>query len=290
MAVVAAGEWTANPLQLIPLAIIAIAYARRAHTLRRRGRPVAHLRQASFYAGIAVVMLAVASPIDTLGEQRLFWVHMTQHLLLGDIAPLLIVLGVDGQLLRPLLAIPLIQRLRVFAHPLVALPLWAASLYLWHVPALYQAALAHDLVHALQHESFLAFGALMWAAVVEPLPGPEWFGSAWKAAYVLAVRTAGAALGSVLIWSGSAFYPHYAAGERLERISPSTDQTIGGALMFVEGSIVTLIVFAWLFVRWTREAELRQTLLDRGYGQREAARAARYGRRAISRSGEGATG
>ena len=99
---------------------------------------------------------------------------------------------------------------------------------------------------------------------------------------MLAVRTAGAILGSILIWSGDVLYPRYAAGERLEGVSPHTDQTIGGALMFVEGSIVTLVVFAWLFVRWTREAELRQALLDRGYDSRAAARAARYGRRAIA--------
>src|SRR5439155_5846628 len=192
---------------------------------------------------------------------------MAQHLLLGDIAPLLIVLGLDGRTLRPVLAFRPVRSLRVLAHPLVALPLWAVNLCAWHVPALYGAALHRDLVHALEHGLFFTCGALMWAAVVEPLPGPRWFGTAWKAAYVLAVRTVGAALASVFIWAGHPIYRYYTLN----------DQTIAGALMFTEGAIVTLVAFAWLFLRWTREAELRQSLLDAGHHPIRADRAGRYG-------------
>jgi putative membrane protein len=171
----------------------------------------------------------------------------------------------------------------VLAHPAVALPLWALNLYLWHLPVLYEAALRHDVVHALEHALFFTTGALMWAAVVEPLPGPAWFGSGWKSVYVLVVRTLQGILANVFIWSGHAFYDFYAAGERRSGISPETDQTIGGAIMFVEGAIVTLAVFAWLFLRWTREAELAQRLVDSGHDPGQSARAARYGRSALAR-------
>jgi putative membrane protein len=233
-------------------------------------------------SGLALVAIALVSPIRTLAEERLFYVHMTQHLLLGDLAPLLVVLGLTGPLLRPLLAWAPVRRLRALANPLVALPLWTVNLCFWHLPALYEAALRHELVHALQHVSFFTAGALMWAAVIEPLPGPRWFGNGAKAIYVLAVRTVGALLGSVFIWAQSPFYPAYERGERLAGISPSTDQAIGGALMFVEGSVVTLVAFAWLFLRWTREAELRQSLEDGGHDPEAAARAARYGRSALA--------
>ena len=273
-------HWEIQPLQLVPVALLAAVYWARARRLAIKGRPVPALRRTAFCAGLAVVLVAVCSPIDYLGENRLLWVHMVQHLLLGDVAPLLVVLGLTGALLRPLLAVGLLRRLRPLAHPLVALPLWIVALYAWHLPVLYQAALHNDNVHALEHICFFAFGALMWAAVIEPLPGPAWFGNGWKAVYTLAVRTAGAVLGNLFIWAGHAFYPYYAGPDRLAGLSPLADQRIAGAIMFTEGSIVTLLAFAWLFIRFTRETELRQRLVDRQLDETLAARAARYGRSA----------
>jgi cytochrome c oxidase assembly factor CtaG len=252
------------------------------------GRRTSRLRQASFYLGLLLLAGALISPIDTIGETDLFWVHMVQHLMLGDLAPLAIVLGVTGPILRPILALPLIGRLRVLTHPLVALPVWVIVFYAWHLPGLYQAALDHSAVHALEHLCFFWAGILMWAAIVEPLPGPAWFGSAAKAAYVLAVRTLGGVLASIFIWAGQPLYPDYATGEHLRGISPLTDQTIGGAIMFIEGATVTVAVFAWLFLRWTREAELRQSLLDAGHEPVAASRAARFGRRRLAASGPNA--
>src|SRR4051794_378478 len=196
---VASAGWTLDPLQLAPPLLLAAAYGFRVQALTKRGRRISTARQLSFYAGVAILVLAVVSPVDTIGEERLFWVHMTQHLMLGDLAPLAIVIGVSGPVLRPVLAVPTFRRLRVLAHPLVALPLWAANLYLWHVPALYGSALAHPGVHALEHLLFFATGALMWAAVIEPLPGPVWFGNGWKAVYVLVVRTLQATLANVFL-------------------------------------------------------------------------------------------
>lgn len=209
---------------------------------------------------------------------------MVQHLLLGDLGPLAIVCGLSGPVLRPLLARLPARRLRALAHPVPAVIAWAAILFLWHAPPLYQAALTHDTVHALEHASFFWGGVLMWAAVVETLPGPLWFGNGWRALYVLVVRTAGAILASVFIWAGRPLYPRYAAGEHLAHTAPLTDQRIGGLIMFTEGGIVTLLVFAWLFLRWNRETERRQALLDAGHDPRAARRAARYGRSPLARS------
>jgi cytochrome c oxidase assembly factor CtaG len=282
------GSWTLDPFQLGPLAVVVALYARRVQNLARRGRPVPGRRQLWFYSGVLLIALSFASPIDTLGEQRLFYLHMAQHLLLGDLGALAVVLGLDGAILRPVLAFPPVRRLRFLAHPLVALPLWVANLYVWHLPALYELALRSDPVHALQHQLFFLCGVLMWAAVVEPLPGPAWFGTGWKACYVVAVRGAGAVLANVFIWSSHPFYDRYAAGEHEAGIAPLTDQTIAGAIMFIEGSVVTLAAFAWLFLRWTRESELRQGLVDSGHDPALAERAARYGRSPLARDG-GAT-
>ena len=273
----------AETLQTLLLAAVSAAYARRVRTLARRGRPVPATRQAWFFGGVALLLVALVSPIHTVAEQRLFYVHMIQHLLIGDLAALALVLGLTGPVLRPLLALPLVARLRGLAHPLVALPVWAANFVLWHVPALYEAALRHGAVHGLEHTLFLVTGGLMWAAIVEPLPGPAWFGTGPKAIYVLAVRAIGTAVASVFIWAGTAFYPWYAGAASRSRIDALSDQRIGGLVMFVEGGAVTLVVFAWLFLRWTREAELRQALVDSGHDPAAAERAARYGRSALAR-------
>ena len=147
-------DWNFDPLELSILVLIGALYWRRTSTLARRGRPVPARRLVAFGAGLLTLFLALASPIDTIGEERLFSVHMLQHLLLGDVGALLLVLGLDGRLLRPLLRVRLVQRLRVLAYPLVALPLWAANFVVWHLPVLFDAALRHDAIHALQHALF----------------------------------------------------------------------------------------------------------------------------------------
>jgi cytochrome c oxidase assembly factor CtaG len=252
---------TLAPLQLVPVAVMAIAYERRARSLARAGRPIPLWRALCFAGGIALILIALVSPAAHIGEELLL-AHMAQHLLLGDLAALLIVLGLTGPVLAPLLRIRAVDRLRVLAHPAVALPLWAASLLVWHLAVLYQATLTSGPVHALEHGIFLGFGILMWMPVAGPLPQPSWFGDGAKLAYVIGVRAVGAALGNVLIWSGSVLYPDYAAGERFWNISPLTDQGVAGTIMMVEGSIVTLGVFVWLFLRWAQRSSESQELLD----------------------------
>jgi cytochrome c oxidase assembly factor CtaG len=274
------GHWQAQPAQLLPLLALGLAYWLRARELAAKGRPLTRTRRSAFYAGLAFALIALVSPLDWYGENRLLWAHMIQHLLLGDIAPLLVVLGLTGAILRPILAVRPIHSLRGLGHPLVALPLWAADLYLWHVPALYQAALRHEGFHALEHFCFFLFGALMWAAVIEPLPGPAWFGNGWKALYTLVVRTAGMILAFVLIWVNHPLYDYYVSVQRGTGTSTLSDQRAAGAIMFIEGSIVTLFAFAWLFIRFTRELEIRQRLLEQDLDEAAAARAARYGRSA----------
>ena len=189
---------------------------------------------------------------------------MTQHILIGDLAPLLVVLGLTGPLLRPILAIHALRPLARLAHPMVALPLWAIDLFLWHSPRLYDLALRNDVVHAAEHACFFAFGVVMWAAVVEPLPGPASFGTGQKAIYVIVVRLVGALLGNILFWSQVVLYPVYATFPRTWGISPVQDQNYGGALMMFEGSVVTIVVLAWLFMRMASESEARQRMIEQG--------------------------
>ncbi len=277
------GSGVFEPLQLLPAFAALAGYAIRARTLARQGRPLSPLRMASFALGIALIVAALASPVSHIGGE-LILAHMAQHLLMADVGALLIVLGLTGPLLQPLLALPVIGRLRVFAHPVVAFSLWALDLYVWHLPFMYQAALNSEVVHALQHTSFVCFGVGMWFALLGPLPQPAWFGNGAKVIYVVAVRLTAALLGNVFLWAGVVFYPDYRPGQALWDMSALEDQSIAGTLMMVEGSIVTIVLLGWLFLKTAREGEERQELLEyaQAHGvpldERRAARAVGAGR------------
>jgi cytochrome c oxidase assembly factor CtaG len=273
-----AGEWSFDPLQLALLAVVWGAYLVRARTLARRGRRPPTGRIVVFGMGVVVLVLALASPIDTIGEERLFSVHMIQHLAIGDLAAICLVLGVTGPVLRPVLAVGPMRRLRSLSAPLVALPLWCATLFLWHLPGPYEAALHHDTVHLVEHACFLGSGILLWSAVLEPLPGPSWFTAGWKLGYLGAAQACQILLASIFLWSGRVFYETYADAPRLAGISPGTDQALGGAVMLGEATVVMAIAFSWAFFGLLREGEVQQRLLERGASEQAAARAARYGR------------
>jgi putative membrane protein len=255
------GHGTFAPLQLLPIAIAAVLYARRAATLAERGKPVPLWRQICFASGLLLILVTLVSPLAHVSGELLL-AHMAEHLLIGDLGPLLMVFGLTGPLLAPLLKIRVFDRLRVLAHPLVALPLWAVDLYVWHLPFFYQAALRSESVHALEHFMFITAGILMWMPIFGPLPKPSWFGLPAKLGYVLGVRLLGAALGNVFMWSNTDFYPDYDKGRLFWHISAVTDQGIAGVIMMAEGGMVTLGVLAWLFLLWAKQDTERQRLLD----------------------------
>jgi putative membrane protein len=269
--------WSFEPLQIAPTLIVAALYLKRSRTLALRGTPVPRLRRTSFWTGIGLVILALNSPIDSLGEEHFFFVHMIQHVIIGDLAPLCFVVGMTGPILRPVFALPGFEKARVLAHPLVALPIWAVDLYIWHIPLLYDGALHHNSVHALEHFLFFTCGCLMWEPVIETLPAPEWFGTGVKVGYIFAVRLLETIIGNVFMWSNSMFYSVYRHPPEWG-ITPAHDLSLGGVVMMAEGSIVTLATLVWLFLRMAAEGEMRQNLLEQGLDPRQVKRAVRFGR------------
>jgi len=277
---------TTGPGDAIALPILAllwwIPYHMRARTLADEGRAIPGWRQGCYGAGLITLAVALSPPVDKLADQLLF-VHMAEHLLIGDIGALLLVLGFTGPLLAPLLRNRVIGKLRVLTHPVLAVIVWAANFYAWHLPVMYQAALRHDGIHALQHATFLAFGMAMWMALLGPLPKPAWFTNSWRLVYVLVVRLIGTVLANALVFGGL-FYPYYRLGDAHHHIGPLTDQIAAGGLMMVEESLLTIGLFCWLFLKVAREGEARQDLLDYAsehgitLDERRAARAVAAGR------------
>jgi putative membrane protein len=248
-------------VELAPMFVVAYLYAKRASTLAGRGRPVPLWRQICFASGLLVIVLVLVTPLSDVADE-LVLAHMVEHLLIGDIASLLIVLGLTGPLLQPILARKPFDKLRVLAHPAVALPLWTINFYAWHVPLFYDAAYGGAPVHALEHGMFIVFGCLMWMPIFGPLPKPTWFTAGWKVVYVIFVRFSGVVLGNVLMWSDSVLYDVYAKGEASWGISPITDQSMAGVVMMAEGTVLGLGLIAWFFFQAAREGIEKQRLID----------------------------
>ncbi len=238
-----------------------VLYERRVQTLIAEGRPVAPWRAFSFAAGVITMTAVQLPPIDTLADQVLI-AHMFQHIIIGDICSLLIALGLTGPILAPLLHFRVTRPLRVMVHPVVALVVWALNLYAWHTPFMYQLAIRVDIVHALEHFTLLWFGTFLWLALIGPLPKPAWFNGWAKLGYIIAVRFVGAVLANVLLWSQTVFYPVYKASDAAHGLSPLSDQSLAGAVMMIEESILTILLLGWLFFRFAAQDEERQALID----------------------------
>lgn len=256
---------SAGPAQtlLSPLLLLvyAIPYFARTRTLRRRGSPVPAWRQACFAGALLLLLIAVSPPVDRLADERLS-AHMTEHLLIGDIAPLLVVLACTGPVIAPLMRLPVTRPLRVLSHPVLAFSLWAADLYLWHLAFAYEGALRHDVVHVVEHACFFVFGVILWLPLFGPLPKPAWFTNLARLGYILVVRVTGTILANAFIWSGTVFYGYYGRPESAQGVNPLADQGVAGGVMLVEQSIVTLCLFGWLFMRTAADLEQRQELAE----------------------------
>ncbi len=261
----ASSEATLHFGEFVPPVLAAAAYLmlylRRANTLKLQGRPVASWRAVSFICAVLTVVAVQLPPLDTLADEILL-VHMIQHIVIGEVASLFIVLGLTGPMLAPLLQVRFTRPVRVLTNPLIALLLWAVNLYTWHVPLLYQLAIRHDLIHALEHACLLWFGVLLWLALLGPLPKPAWFEGWGRVGYVCVVRCFGAVLGNVFLWAQTIFYPIYKASDARHGLNPISDQNLAGGIMDAVQVGLTTVLICWLFLRFAALDEERQKLLD----------------------------
>jgi putative membrane protein len=260
-------DWLSDPAVLAPIALLVVVYLRRFRAARREsgGRQAGPLQAAAFAGAILALLAALVSPLDGLGEDYLFSAHMLQHVLLGDIAPLLLLLSLSRVIMRPatrrLMAVE--RALGPLAHPVTGLAVWLALMYLWHVPALYDAAVEQPVVHALEHASFFTAGVAVWWPLVQPVPMRRRLDGLWPVAYIGAAKFGLAALGLFLTWSGTSIYDYYEAVPRIWDLSPVEDQNIGGAIMMVEQSLTFVLVLVAVFVRMLARSEEEERRRER---------------------------
>jgi putative membrane protein len=259
--------WSLDPAPLIPVVLYAYLYTRRFITVRREtgGRGASWL-QAACAAGAVLVLLAeLVSPIDRLGEDYLFSMHMVQHILLGDIAPLLVLLSLSRVMMRPLTRrlMSIERALGPFAHPATGIAVWLFFIYLWHIPAMYDAALRHSGIHALEHVCFFTGGVALWWPLIQPVPMRRRLTGLQPLMYIFAAKVGLAVLGIYLAWSTSVAYDYYTHVPRIWGLSAIEDQNAGGAIMLVEQSLVLVIVMTVLLIRMLAQSEEEERRRER---------------------------
>ena len=259
--------WLPDPLVLAPLAVLVALYVRRFRRARREagGRGAGWPQALAFAAGMLALLAALAPPVDALGEDYLFAAHMVQHVLLGDIAPALLLLSLSRVILRPATRrLMRVERaLGPLASPWTGIAIWLGIMYLWHVPALYDAALRHPLVHVTEHAAFFTAGVMVWWPLIQPVPMRRRLTGLHTVAYIGTAKFGLAALGLYLTWSGTVLYDYYESVPRVWGLSAIGDQNTGGAIMMVEQSVTFVIALVVLFSRMLTQSEVDQRRRER---------------------------
>jgi putative membrane protein len=259
--------WTLEPTVLIGVAALAVLYIlgwRRGRAAGSAHKP-SYWHLALFIGGLLVILAALVSPIDALGDQLLV-MHMLQHVLLLDIAPILLILGLTKVLLRPVTRrVQVVERRAgFFAHPAFAVLAYVGFMWLWHVPTMYDAALHNSTVHALEHVCFAAAGTLYWWHLLSPIRNRHRLSGMGPVAYMASTKLLVGLLGILLAFAPASFYPFYEHHPRYWGLSPSEDQSMAGLLMALEQSIVMGIALVWVFVQMLNESE-RQAQREERY-------------------------
>ncbi len=253
---------------LIGVTLVGGAYVQRWRAVRRvSDRPAKDApvwRLCCFCGSLLVALVALVSPVDSLADD-LFFMHMVQHMLLLDLVPILAILGLTKVILRPLTrsVSDLERRAGPLAHPAFAVVLYVVTIWTWHVPAAYDLALRHPVVHVLEHVSFVAVGSLYWWHLLSPIRARMRLGGMGPVAYMVSTKLFVGALGMGLAFAPVALYPYYVHHARVWGISALDDQAIAGLIMAVEQSIVMGVALVALFVRMLNESEREQQRRER---------------------------
>ncbi len=265
-------DWTGGP------ALLWVLCAALLYWLGGRGKRPAQAsdrwRTAAFIGGLAAIVVALGSTVDDLAD-RLFWVHMVQHVLLIAVAPPLLALArpwtrmwrglpisyrrsLTRSVMRERRWAPL-RRGAIFAGgPLVSWLIFNVSFCAWHLPVLYDAALRWPIVHALEHFVFFATALLFWTRVIYSPPWRSPLGEPAKLAYLGSTLVVGWVLAIVLALATSPLYSAYAEeASRPGRISALTDQQLAAGVMWVPGSLAYTIAIVAIAYRWLEPRQAR---------------------------------
>jgi putative membrane protein len=266
-------SWGPELPPLILATILWVVYIRRWVAVRRSpDRAQAPVwRLVSFVSGGLVLVIAQGNPIDGLGDYLLVF-HMVQHLLLLDVFPLLLLFGLNRVIMRPITRRVqwIEQRIGFVGRPWFGLIAYTLGMWVWHIPALYDAASRHDTIHLFEHMTFTGVGFLYWWHLLRPIPSRDRMTTMGPMAYMGVTKVTVGLLGMALTFAPKALYGFYADQPAWWGLAPTTDQMMSGALMATEQVLIMGLAFGVLFMRGLRESEQQALREERLMDRREA--------------------
>ena len=231
-------------------------------------------RAAAFAAGVLTILLMLVSPLDELADRYLFSVHMAKHILFVLIVPALLLIGLPAAPMERALRIRTLARIeRFLRRPAVAWTAGVGAMIVWHMPAVFNAALALEPLHIAEHLSLLVCGTIFWWPILSPLPPSRMKPLPHAAAYLFTACLACTSLGIAIAFAPSLLYPAYAhpadvylilpSIRETWGISPLMDQQIGGLLMWAPACLVYVTAIMAMFARWyAEEAEPGKSVVE----------------------------
>ena len=259
-------EWNPAPSIYIGVAFLIAAYLYVVGPLRRKYHLADAVKRSQvilFVAGMLVLFLALASPLDELGDEYLFSAHMVQHLLITLVAPPLLLLGMPGWLFQPLLRNRVLFTLgKVLTHPFVAFFLFNVDFWLWHAPPLYNATLANENLHIFEHLLFIATAIIYWWPILSPVEELPRLALGGQVLYLFLSGMPSVALGAGLTFMQPLYAPYIQQPIRAWGLSPITDQQLGGLIMWVPVNIIFIVVVSFLFIRWMQAQDEKQRIQE----------------------------
>ncbi len=218
-----------------------------------RGVSPSIAQRLSFYGALTILFFTLNGPLHDLSDSFLFSAHMVQHLVLTLIIPPLLVLGVPGWMLRPLLQYPILNRIARAITPYGAcFAIFNVILAFWHLPPMYNLALANHPIHIVQHLMFLAGAVLMWWPLTSPLPELPRAPYPMQMLYCFLMVIPMSVISVYIVMADSLLYPLYATAPRIMGITPMEDQQLGGLVMWIPGGIFFYAVMTVVFFKWVR--------------------------------------
>jgi putative membrane protein len=267
------GSWSFVPLLWVGLLAAAVSYVSLLRRVRRvTGKSVGPGHWIFYWSGLAVLLVALGSPLNTIAVHWLLSAHMLQHTLLSDIAPALLILGLRAPVLPLGVPAPALKRLAhrgtlgrvwgVATNPWVALPLWAATLLFWSLPPIFDYAAQHQLLHNFEHLTLFYTGFAMWWLIITPLPTERRNPGFVRLAYIGFSRVVSAVICVTLAFGSTTLYPLYASLPRGYGLSAINDQRVAGASMCLIEFLVFGIAMAVVFIDALDREERAQVLTE----------------------------
>jgi putative membrane protein len=248
-------EWSIHPSTVIGLAVLGAVYLWRARAASAT-QPISGLRKISFFSALFVIFAALNGPIHDLSDTYLFSAHMVQHLMLTMAMPPLLIAGVPGWMIRPLLGNRIIGAIaRRVTRPITCYVIFNLVIAGWHLPVFYNAAMDHHAIHIIEHLMFMVAAVLMWWPLTSQLPELPRLAYPGQMLYSFLMTLPMSVVAVYISMADEVLYPHYASAPRIFPLSPMDDQLLGGLIMWIPGGLIFMLIMSVIFYKWSARGE-----------------------------------